>query len=196
MATKKAVKKPQRGSAAKTENAAVGKPAAVKRTKATATPAPKKSESGKKPPLRKNVSQTVPNGRTIKTKDKYLPTDKKGKSENPKDKRWIAVISRNECGELAVVSLTTEKQQNTTELKDYKKGNGKTTYFKHFVEIEDNNGNPIKIDGVRFIENPAKYDLNKKQVSQVREKVFKHTKQAEENKKKITTLKSGDKKKR
>lgn len=109
-------------------------------------------------------------GRTIRTKDKYLPIEKsKGKSE-PKDKRWIAVIARNGKGELAVVRLTTEKQTNTTELKGYKKGNGKTTYFKHFVEIEDNNGNPIKIDGVMFIENDKKYDLNTEQVLQVSDK--------------------------
>lgn len=63
-------------------------------------------------------------GRTIRTKDKYLPIEKcKGKSE-PKDKRWIAVIARNGKGELAVVRLTTEKQANTTQLKGYKKGNG------------------------------------------------------------------------
>lgn len=128
-------------------------------------------------------------GRTIRTKDKYLPTDKsKGKSE-PKDKRWIAVIARNGKGELAVVRLTTEKQANTTQLKGYKKGNGKTTYFKHFVEIEDNNGNPIKIDGVMFIENDKKYDLNTEQVLQVSDKVLNHSKISSENRKKISKLK-------
>lgn len=144
----------------------------------------------------KNVSKKTPIGRTVKTKDKYLPTKKGTGKTKPKEKRWIAVISRNEKGELAVVRLTTEKQSNTTKLASYKKGNGKITYFKHFVEIEDNEGKPIKIDGVRFIENHKKYDLNKKEVRQVMDKVLKHTKQATENKKKITALKSSDKNKR
>ncbi len=134
-------------------------------------------------------------GRTIKTKDAYLPTNKKSKSK-PKEKRWIAVISRNEVGELAVVRLTTEDQPNTTKLKDYNKGNGKTTYFKHFVEIEDVDGKPIKVDGVRFVENPKKYDLNGKQVAQVRDTVLNHSRQSSENKNKIAALKNGDKKKK
>ena len=135
-------------------------------------------------------------GRTVKTKDEYLPIEKgKGKS-TPKDKRWIAVIAVNDKGELAVVRLTTEKQSNTTKLKGYKKGNGQTTYFKHFVEIKDNQGKPIRIDGVRFIENDAKYDLNKRQVSQVRDRVLNHSRQASENKKKIAVINPDDKKKK
>ncbi len=141
-------------------------------------------------------------GRTVKTKDKYLPTEEgKDKSTSkkgtqPKDKRWIAVISVNDKGELAAVRLTTKKQSNTTELKNYKKGNGKTTYFKHFVEIKDADGNPIKIDGVRFIENESKYDLNNRQVEKVRDTVLNHSRQASENEKKIAALESGDKKKK
>lgn len=128
-------------------------------------------------------------GRTVKTKDEYLPIEKgKGKS-TPKDKRWIAVIAVNDKGELAVVRLTTEKQANTTKLKGYKKGNGQTTYFKHFVEINDNQGKPIRIDGVRFIENPKKYDLNDEQVKQVQDKVLNHSKPSSENRKKISKLK-------
>lgn len=128
-------------------------------------------------------------GRTVKTKDEYLPIEKgKGKS-TPKDKRWIAVIAVNDKGELAVVRLTTEKQSNTTKLKGYKKGNGQTTYFKHFVEIKDNQGKPIRIDGVRFIENPKKYDLNDEQVKQVQDKVLNHSKPSSENRKKISKLK-------
>ena len=135
-------------------------------------------------------------GRTIKTKDKYLPITNKKSESKPKEKRWIAVISRNENGELGVVRLTTETQPNTTRLKGYNKGNGKTTYFKHFVEIEDADGNPIKIDGVRFIENPKEYDLTGKQVAQVRNTVLNHTRQSSENKNKIAALKNGDKKKK
>ena len=128
-------------------------------------------------------------GRTVKTKDEYLPTGKRGKPNKPKDKRWIAVIELNAAGELAVVKLTTEEQANTTKLKGYKHGNGKTTYFKHFVEIEDNEGNPIKVDGVKFVENPKKYDLTGEQVEQVKDKVLNHSKMTTENRKKINKLK-------
>ena len=139
----------------------------------------------------------MPLGRTIKTKDIFLPIEKgKGIVSKPKDKRWIAVIDFNDKGELAVVKLTTEKQSNTSKLSGYKKGNGKTTYFKHFVEIKDADGNPIKIDGVRFIENESKYDLNNRQVEKVRDTVLNHSRQASENKKKIAALESGDKKKK
>ena len=129
-------------------------------------------------------------GRPIKTKDEYLPTGKRGKPNKPKDKRWIAVIELNAAGELAVVKLTTEEQANTTKLKGYKHGNGKTTYFKHFVEIEDNEGNPIKVDGVKFVENPKKYDLNDEQVTQVRKTALRHSRQATENQAKIKKLRN------
>ncbi|MCI8820677.1 MAG: hypothetical protein HFK02_04660 [Clostridia bacterium] len=139
----------------------------------------------------------MPLGRTIKTKDIFLPIEKgKGIVSKPKDKRWIAVIDFNDKGELAVVKLTTEKQSNTSKLSGYKKGNGKTTYFKHFVEIKDSDGNAIRIDGVRFIANPKKYDLNIRQANEVRKTVLNHTRQSTENKKKIAALKNGNKKKK
>ena len=128
-------------------------------------------------------------GRTVKTKDKYLPIAKGKGKVNLKDKRWIAVIAVNDKGELAAVRLTTEKQAHTTVLKGYKQGNGKTTYFKHFVEINDSNGNPIKIDGVRFVENPKKYNLTGEQILQVSDKVLNHSKMSSENRKKISKLK-------
>ncbi|MDE7440057.1 MAG: hypothetical protein K2N23_06085 [Clostridia bacterium] len=137
----------------------------------------------------KNVSRKVPNGRTIKTKDKYLPIDKKGKSTKPKEKRLIIIIDSNSNDELAVVRTSTQIQPNTTALPTYKKGNKKKTRFKHFVEITDNEGNPIKIDGIKFIENGKEYDLSANEVETVRDKVLNHCKIASENRKKITKLK-------
>ena len=75
------------------------RPAASKQTK---TP-PKTSTTNNK-----NVSKRYPNGRTLKTKDKYLPIDRNGKSTDPKDERWVAVIDSNRKDELAVVRLTTQ----------------------------------------------------------------------------------------
>ena len=151
-----------------------------------------KPHATKKPPVKaakNNVSKKVPNCRTLKTQDKYLPIAKKGNSTKPKNKRIVAVIDSNSADELAVVRLTTQKQANTTELPTYKKGNKKETRFKHFVEITDNEGKPIKIDGIKFIENGKEYDLSVSELRRVSEHVLKHTAQAEENKKKIAKLK-------
>ena len=142
----------------------------------------------------KNVSKRYPNGRTIKTQDKYLPTDKKGNSAKLKTKRRVVVVDSNRYDELAVVRLTTQNQPNTTELRTYKKGNGKTTYFKHFVEIMDDEGNPIKIDGKKFIENPWAWDLSNSEMNEVYNAVFKHSQQAGTNIDKIKRLKSREKK--
>ena len=124
----------------------------------------KKKKSGKPKNIQvdKNVSKRYPNGRTIKTADKYLPIGKHGESDN------------------------------ATILKGRKQGNGKTTYFKHFVEITDNENKPIKIDGKKFIENPWGYDLDEQQIIEIQNKVYKHSTQATENKKKIADLKASD----
>ena len=128
-----------------------------------------------------------------RAKDKYLPYDPK-KVRELKDRRWVAVIDKNTDEELAVVRLTDERQPNTTRLPTYKKGNRKDTYFKHFVETEDSEGNAIRVDGNKFIENLAKYDLSSKEISLIKDKVLKHTRQSQENLQKINRLK--DKKKR
>lgn len=149
----------------------------------------RKEKVEKNPPsTRKGKTKDTPIGRTIKTKDEHLPIEK-NKSKDAKEKRWIAVIEKNDQNELAVVRLTTQKQNNTSKLKGYKKGNCKETYYKHFVEVTDNNGNPIKVDGIRFIENGKQYDLTFKQLNEIKETVLKHSKQSSENNKKINKLK-------
>ncbi|MDE6441900.1 MAG: hypothetical protein K2L12_03990 [Clostridia bacterium] len=125
-----------------------------------------------------------------------MPIGKKGKSTKPKDKRIVAVIDSNSADELAVVRLTTQVQTNTKPLPSYIKGNKKKTQFKNFVEITDNEGNPIKIDGIRFIENGKEYDLSVAELKKIRDSALKHSPQAEENRKKISKLKSRGNKKR
>lgn len=154
---------------------------------------PKKVTNKKKvestpPSTRKGKSKGTPLGRTIKTKDEHLPIVK-NKVEKLKEERWIAVIEKNDKEELAVVRLTTQKQANTSKLNGYKKGNKKETYYKHFVEVTDNKGNPIKIDGIRFIENGKQYDLTIDQVNAIQNKVYGHVKQAKQNNDKIKKLK-------
>lgn len=45
---------------------------------------------------------SVPIGRTLKTKDEYLPYDPK-KVQKLKQKRWVAVIDKNTNEDLAIV---------------------------------------------------------------------------------------------
>lgn len=81
-------------------------------------------------------------------------------------------------------------------LPTYKKGNKRDTYFKHFVETEDSDGNAIRVDGKKFIENLAKYDLSADEVKIVQNKVYHGVKQAQSNNEKIKRLKSNDKRKK
>lgn len=135
----------------------------------------------------------TPNGRTLRTKDEYLPQDP-SKVEELKQKRWVAVIDSNQKNELAVVRLTDEQQENTTALPTYKKGNKRDTYFKHFVEIKDNEGNPIKATKKgKFQENSPDLDLTAEEVSKIKSKVYRHSKQATSNRDKIKELKKDDK---
>lgn len=152
----------------------------------------KKKEQSTKKSFTQNSKGAI--GRTLQTSDNYLPTSNKGKSTNPKGKRRVAVIDSNESEELAVVRMTTQQQGNTSELKGYNKGNKKKSFFKHFVEIEDDEGKPIKADGNKFKENPPFEDLSQKQVEFVRNIVLNHVKQSGENRSKLEKLhkKRGD----
>lgn len=134
--------------------------------------------------------KNIPIGRTIRTKDENLPS-KNSKVQNKKEHRWVAVIDKNTHEELAVVRLTTKKQKNTSLLIGYRCGNKKDTFFKHFVETNDNKGNPIKVDGRKFIENDKKNDLTGTQIKQIKKRVLEHSQQASDNKNKIRILKKG-----
>lgn len=147
-----------------------------------------KKASAKAPAPRKPQKKVVPVGRTLKTQDKYLPY-KKSKVQELKAKRWVVVIDKNTDEELAIVRLTDEKQPNTTHLPTYRKGNRKDTYFKHFVEIEDSEGNAIRVDGKKFLENAKAYDLSPKEMRFLRDKVLNHSRQSQENRSKILILK-------
>ena len=173
------------------------KPASKKAAKAPLQKKPVKRADAKSPKKSggKSKKKSIPIGRTIRTKDEYLPYSEKDVQEL-KDKRWVAVIDKNTNEELAIVRLTKEKQPNTTFLHT-SKNNGKEveTRFKHFVETEDNEGNAIRVDGKKFIENLQKYDLKATEVKKVRDKVLYHSKQSTENKRKIEELKNKGKKK-
>lgn len=154
-----------------------------------------KKTSGKKAHTKNakgNTSKRYPNGRTLETADKYLPIIAR-KSKDPKEERRIIIIDSNRRDELAVVRFSTKNQPNTTALPTYKKGNKKASYFRHFVEIQDNEGNAIKVDGKRFKENSRRDDLTPDELKKVKNTVLYHVKQSQTNREAIQKLKDGRK---
>lgn len=122
------------------------------------------------------TKKVVPAGRTLNTYDNFLT-----KNSNSSKKRPVVVIESNSANELAVVPLSTQKGKNRTHLPNYQKGE---SYFKHFVEIEDNEGNPIKVND-KFKENHKNQDVSQKDVKFIRKTVFTSSKPAPKNKEKI-----------
>ena len=118
----------------------------------------------------------VPLGRTLSTYDHYLNKNSKSNKERP-----VAVIERNRRNELAVVPLSSRNGKHRTQLKNYQDGR---SYFKHFVETCDNEGQPIKV-GTKFRENHPRNDISKRDVNRIRKKVFEDSAPSVQNKKKI-----------
>ena len=115
----------------------------------------------------------MPIGRTFFTNDKYLPHSNKNAYKNVD----VVNIESNEKGDMIVVRLSKQKTRNTSPLRHH-------TYkgFKHFVEIEDFDKQPIK-NGEKFKQNSSKYDLSNKQVDFISDIVYNHSKQSQRNRK-------------
>ncbi len=126
--------------------------------------------------IKKRAKGKVPLGRTLSTYDHYL--DKNSKSNK---KRPVVVIERNKRNELAVVPLSSREGKHRTRLKNYQEGK---SFFKHFVEICDNEGKPIKV-GRKFRENHPQNDVSKRDVNRIRKKVFEDSLPSAHNKQKI-----------
>lgn len=125
----------------------------------------------------RTTSGKVPQGRTLSTQDNFLGKSKTGSVK----KRPVVVIEANERNDLAVVPLSTTPGKNRTKLPNYQQGQ---SYFKHFVEIEDDEGKPIRINR-KFKENHPNMDVSAKDVLVIRDKVFKHSNPMQENRKKM-----------
>ncbi len=104
-----------------------------------------------------------------------------GAKTGSKKERSVVVIAANKKNDLAVVALTSRAGKNRTRLKKYQQGQ---SYFKHFVEIEDNEGKPIRI-GKKFRENHPNMDVSKKDVDGIKKTVFYKSSPAIENRKKL-----------
>lgn len=150
-----------------------------------------KRQNNKQKPLRKNGAATskkktsygrtasgkVPQGRTLTTHDKYL--DKKARQ--PEKKRPVVVIETNARNDLAVVQLSSRDGKERTRLKNYQQGQ---SYFKHYVEIMDDEGNPIRVNK-KFQENHPNMDVSGEDVEKIKDKVLSRSKPAPENRKKM-----------
>lgn len=145
---------------------------------------PKKNDDNK----RKNLpigNKSIPLGRTLSTFDYFLPFNKKKPSEK---KRPVVVIDSNKLNHLAVVALSTKNGKNKTHLPNYNQGE---SYFKHFVEVKDNEGQPIVI-GEKFRSNNTDLDISLSDSNFIVDKVLNHVPQGPANKAKIEELHSRD----
>ena len=99
-----------------------------------------------------NKKRKIPWGRTFTTNDHYLGRSGTGSQK----RRPVVVIETNNRNELAVVPLSSRPGKSRTKLEKYQDGR---SYYKHFVEIEDNEGKPIK-PGRKFRENHSRNDVS------------------------------------
>ena len=147
------------------------------KAKAKVTSKTGQSKRVEKPPSGGNSTKKVPWGRTLSTKDRYL----EGWNPSKEDKNRTVVVIDENNGELAVVRLSSEpkslrgsKVKNKTILKEYSKKNNNPnidTYYKHFIEIEDNEKKPIKIND-KFRANHKNMDVSQKEVMDIRNTIF------------------------
>ena len=144
----------------------------------------------KKRIIKKNKARTtsgrVPQGRTLKTYDNYLGNGKKTES---KKERPVVVIEANSKNELAVVPLSSINGRNRTHLKNYQQGQ---SYFKHYVEISDDEGKPIQVNK-KFKENHPNMDVSSRDVAEIRSTVFNHSKPMQKNRKIIKDFRNREK---
>ena len=102
-------------------------------------------------------NKIVPIGRTVMVRNGHI-----NKSAKKPDERRTHVVIETNNDDLALVRLTTKKP-NTTRLMFYKDGN---SYFKHFVEVEDTKGEPLRV-GKDITQNHKNMDLSKSDVSHI-----------------------------
>ncbi len=120
----------------------------------------------------------IPWGRTLTTKDNYLG---KQKTDSHKTRPVVVVDTNHE--DLAVVPLSSKKGANRTELKGYTNPKTKQkTYYKHYLEIEDNEGRPIRVNE-KFRENHKNMDVSREQVLDIRQKILTQARTKERNNK-------------
>lgn len=91
------------------------------------------------------------------------------------------VIEANARNDLAVVQLTSRAGKDRTRLPKYQQGQ---SHFKHYVEIMDDEGNPIRVNK-KFKENHPNMDVSDNDVEIIRDTLFNHSKPMQKNRKRI-----------
>jgi hypothetical protein len=135
----------------------------------------------------KNRSKKIKDGTILQTRDNHLWSGRNysGKSNSKKNNkldRPVTVVASNRSDDLAVIKIT--HSPKGTKLKDGVRGH--SSGFKPFVETLDNTGSRIK-QGAKF--QPTKDKLTKMDLLIVNKLVFKKSRQARENRRRVRTLK-------
>lgn len=143
-----------------------------------------KKKKTKFPPKRKNISQKIPNGKIVRTRDDYLESGKYYQKQGYSNKgnyRMGIVVDSNKYDELAIVKGTTSSKG--------KKIRGNTA-TKPYIETKDNEGKPIKA-GKKFIPNKTKNEFSKHEVNLIKKQALKEApiKIKKQNQKKLHELK-------
>lgn len=126
---------------------------------------------------RRQVSSSIVRiGQTLSSNDLYLPYNK-GRVPESKE-RPVIVADKNKNNELVVIPSSTQKTPNTTFYGKYG-----IAYYRHNLEIEDNEGNPIKY-GSKFRKTKKCTQLPLSEVKRIKDKVLDHSKFSSENRKK------------
>ncbi len=150
----------------------------------------KNKKSGKpKTSKKRTKGGKVPQGRTLSTYDHYLGN---GKKTGSKKERPVVVIETNDYNDLAVVPLSSRQGRNRTRLKNYQQGQ---SYFKHYVEIQDDEGKPIRVNK-KFRENHPNMDVSRQDVERITDKVLYRSQPAKENRRKMDKFRSKKKNKK
>ncbi len=132
-------------------------------------------------------SNVISRGRTLQTRDEFLKSgankqDIKKDHPNSNDLyRRVGVMYCNEDGEMVVIKETTKGS--------FKFGKSKA---KPFLEIEDNTGKPIKVDGKKFVLNSKKRQITLEDMDNAEYECISNPKTSKrlrkENKKKIDRI--------
>lgn len=145
-------------------------------------PTPTTRKGYKKPALRKNVSQTIPNGTLIHTQDdKFYGAD-----GNSTKKRMGVVVDSNRRNEVAVTKYTTSSKNG----RRFKNNRGFVAHGNVIYTL-DSKGKPIVLseDGDFKKHRNNNRDITPKQANQIKKSNLKESKYRERNKKVLRKLK-------
>lgn len=121
--------------------------------------------------------QKIEIGQTLETNDVYLP-HKKNKKIEPKS-RPIITVEVNDYGELAVVPASSRDTRNTRKFGKYG-----IKYFRNVIEINDNEGKPIKV-GPKFQLTKNCSKIPKQDADYIKDMVVNHSRFSSENRRKL-----------